>query len=231
MEELIIRDRASGVAHIVTIGNKGYEIYCGERVNTGVVNLAPVATQPVATQPVATQAEMKKPEVNQSEEDVDIKNLFHGNDHIGIQGRGRIGKPLEYHQHQLIIEILTIAGTVQHTPTKKEFDAHTTTISSRAVRDYFGTYNNGIIAAGLEPNRKHAGHRANNHITRKETNRLTAIECIKYLTNRLGHVPSEKEVGESREISMKALLSCFDSLDDAIHAAGLINPTKKEGSL
>lgn len=106
-----------------------------------------------------------------------------------------------------LLAIREVAAELDHTPTQSEMDEHGE-ISHYAVTDEFGTWNEGVRAAGLEPAQK--GHHSDEEIRR----------AIRDVADRLGRVPSMDEMIEHGDCSVDAVSRAFGSWTEGVCAAG-----------
>ena len=118
-----------------------------------------------------------------------------------------------------LLAIRELADQLDTTPTQAEMDEHGT-ISQHAIIDEFGSWNEGVRAAGLEPNQKHG-------ISDDEI-----LEEIRRTARRLGRVPSMSEMNEHGEYSVAVVERAFGSWTTGVRAAGLqpASETRRQAS-
>lgn len=107
----------------------------------------------------------------------------------------------------LIEELRRLAGEVGHTPSYDDM-AETGAFSPGVYETRFGSWNEAVEAAELEPNEYH-------NIPEGEL-----VDEIRRLANELGHTPNNTDMTESGEFSCGAYHRCFGSWNAALEAAG-----------
>ena len=97
-------------------------------------------------------------------------------------------------------------------------------LSRKAVRCYFGTYNNALKATGFPPNRELRNYR--------HWNRETILQSVRDLTVLLGRTPTVTDIRDFPEICppLRTVRKYFGSFRDLLVAAGL-EPEGHTGNL
>ena len=107
-----------------------------------------------------------------------------------------------------LLAIRAVADQLGKTPTQAEMDQHGA-VSQHAIVDEFGSWNEGVRAAGLNPNEEH-------RISDDEL-----IAEIRRTARQLGRTPTQTEMSEHGEYSVDAVVRAFESWTDGVRAAGL----------
>lgn len=111
------------------------------------------------------------------------------------------------HPIDKLIAIRTLAKELGRVPTQEEMN-DLGPISYYTVLDEFGTWNEAIVTAGLEPIQRHS-------IPREDI-----LEAIQTLAERLGYAPSQQKMADEGSVSVDAAVAEFGSWTDAVRAAG-----------
>jgi hypothetical protein len=111
------------------------------------------------------------------------------------------------HPIEKLIAIRTLAAELGRAPTQEEMN-NRGPISYYTILDEFGTWNEAIMAAGLEPVQRHS-------IPREDV-----LEAIQALAERLGYAPSQQRMAQKGAVSVDAAVAEFGSWTDAVRAAG-----------
>ena len=122
-----------------------------------------------------------------------------------------------YSNAQIIDELKACAARLGRSPTMKEFaDDAQTTVHPQTVIEHFGTWNAAKRSAGLVPRR---------FATREEL-----LELLRSLGERLGRVPTAKDIDANRgTMPSKSLYwHTFGSLTSALKEAGFDVPVGEE---
>ncbi|MEX3914329.1 hypothetical protein AB4672_21385 [Bacillus paralicheniformis] len=130
---------------------------------------------------------------------------YFGSFNKGLKAAGLIpnkrGKEKKYTKEDLINILQRKAEELERTPKFKEVSQRTVIVK------YFGSFNKGLKAAGLKPNRK----RSKNEYTIEEL-----IEILQKKSKELGRTPKVKEVGQ-----VGSIVKHFGSYNKGLEAAGL----------
>ncbi|WP_255196959.1 homing endonuclease associated repeat-containing protein [Halorarius litoreus] len=113
------------------------------------------------------------------------------------------------HPIEKLLAIRELAAELGRAPTQQEMDDQGS-ISYYTVLDEFGTWNDAVKAAGLEPVHRHS-------IPREDI-----LDAIRALAERLGHAPSQQTMVEEGAVSIDAAAAKFGSWTDAVRAAGYV---------
>jgi len=122
-----------------------------------------------------------------------------------------------YTDDQILEQLRDCAGRLGRSPTMKEFAADaTTTVHPQTVIEHFGSWNAAKRAAGLVPRR---------FATRPEL-----LQLLRELGERLGRVPTARDIDESRGLlpSKSLYWHTFGSLTNALREAGFDVPVGEE---
>src|SRR6476661_3447706 len=122
-----------------------------------------------------------------------------------------------YTDEQIVAEIVACAERLGRSPTMREFAAdHETAVHPQTVIEHFGSWNKAKRAAGLVPRR---------FATREEL-----LGLLRELGERLGRVPTAKDVDANRGwMPSKSLYwHTFGSLTNALKEAGFDVPVGEE---
>ena len=111
----------------------------------------------------------------------------------------------------LIREMKMLAKELGRTPTSTEFDSDYRTSSMATVRNHFGSWNNGIKAAGLNIN-----------VERRRFTREEKLKQIIDLASELGRTPTMAEFNSNPDTaSICAITNEFGSWPNYVIEAGL----------
>jgi hypothetical protein len=122
-----------------------------------------------------------------------------------------------YTDEQILEQLQASAGRLGRSPTMKEFGADPqTTVHPQTVIEHFGSWNAAKRAAGLVPRR---------FATKEEL-----LQCLRILGDRLGRVPTSKDIDEHRGLvpSKSLYWHTFGSLTNALREAGFDVPVGEE---
>lgn len=111
------------------------------------------------------------------------------------------------HPIEKLLEIRDLAARKGRVPTQAEMDDEGD-VSSHTIIDEFGSWNEGVRAAGLQP--KH----------RKSIPDTDVLEAIQSLAETLGHPPSMTTMEERGTVSVDVACDRFGSWTNAVRAAG-----------
>ena len=129
----------------------------------------------------------------------------------------RTGIRRRYSDEQILEELRSCAKRLGRSPTMREFasDAETT-LHPQTVIEHFGSWNRAKRTAGLVPRR---------FATREEL-----LECLRTLGERLGRVPTARDIDAHRGLvpSKSLYWHTFGSLTDALREAGFDVPVGEE---
>lgn len=114
-----------------------------------------------------------------------------------------------YKKQQLLEAIHRTSDIVGSTPTKDEFHEHTEQ-TEHSIKTHFGSWNNAIRAAGLEPHRQNPDGKDE------------LLSLIRKLAERVGHTPTYSEFTDADWIPYTAVVVTerFCSWNDALREAG-----------
>jgi hypothetical protein len=122
-----------------------------------------------------------------------------------------------YGDDQILDELRACAAALGRSPTMREFEAHAGThVHPQTVIERFGSWNAAKRLAGLMPRR---------FATREEL-----LQCLRDLGERIGRVPTSKDIDEHRGIvpSKSLYWHTFGSLSNALREAGFDVPVGEE---
>jgi hypothetical protein len=129
----------------------------------------------------------------------------------------RAGIRKRYTDEEILEQLRTCAAELGRSPTMREFDAHPgSTVHPQTVIDRFGSWNHAKREAGLVPRR---------FATREEL-----LTCLRALGDRIGRVPTSKDIDEHRGLvpSKSLYWHTFGSLTKALREAGFDVPVGEE---
>lgn len=129
----------------------------------------------------------------------------------------RAGIRKRYTDEQILEQLRACAAALGRSPTMREFEAHEgSTVHPQTVIDRFGSWNRAKREAGLVPRR---------FATREEL-----LACLRALGERVGHVPTSKDIDEHRGLvpSKSLYWHTFGSLTNALREAGFDVPVGEE---
>lgn len=129
----------------------------------------------------------------------------------------RAGIRKRYTDDEILEQLRTCAEALGRSPTMREFEAHEgSTVHPQTVIDRFGSWNRAKRDAGLVPRR---------FATRDEL-----LQCLRALGDRIGRVPTSKDIDEHRGLvpSKSLYWHTFGSLTNALREAGFDVPVGEE---
>jgi hypothetical protein len=129
----------------------------------------------------------------------------------------RAGIRKRYTDEEILEQLRACAAELGRSPTMREFDAHAgSTVHPQTVIDRFGSWNRAKREAGLIPRR---------FATREEL-----LACLRTLGDRIGRVPTSKDIDEHRGLvpSKSLYWHTFGSLTNALREAGFDVPVGEE---
>ncbi len=129
----------------------------------------------------------------------------------------RAGIRKRYTDEEILEQLRTCAEALGRSPTMREFEAHEgSTVHPQTVIDRFGSWNRAKREAGLVPRR---------FATRDEL-----LQCLRALGDRIGRVPTSKDIDEHRGLvpSKSLYWHTFGSLTNALREAGFDVPVGEE---
>jgi hypothetical protein len=129
----------------------------------------------------------------------------------------RAGIRKRYTDEEILEQLRACAAELGRSPTMREFDAHAgSTVHPQTVIDRFGSWNRAKREAGLVPRR---------FATREEL-----LACLRTLGDRIGRVPTSKDIDEHRGLvpSKSLYWHTFGSLTNALREAGFDVPVGEE---
>jgi hypothetical protein len=129
----------------------------------------------------------------------------------------RAGIRKRYTDEEILRQLQICADDLGRSPTMREFDAHEgSTVHPQTVIDRFGSWNRAKREAGLVPRR---------FATRDEL-----LACLRALGERVGRVPTSKDIDEHRGLvpSKSLYWHTFGSLTNALREAGFDVPVGEE---
>lgn len=126
---------------------------------------------------------------------------------IGFPSYGKLSRD------DLIYFIRKVADELGHTPTLIEFKKHPSGVSQNPVYLHFGSYDELVIAAGLEPPQRKGGwaFRSKDEL----------ISIVQKLANELGYTPGQIEFTMMTNSSHGTVRYIFGSYSKFVRAAGL----------
>ena len=107
-----------------------------------------------------------------------------------------------------VLELSRVTKKLGHTPTKEEFYRHAS-MSSAVVHGRFGTWNKGLIAAGLIP------------VKRMNITKVECISELRRMAKQLGRAPKRTEFNEHAAMTTIVICRHFGSWNRGLAAAGL----------
>ena len=110
---------------------------------------------------------------------------------------------------ELLDELNHLARSLGKTPSVKEM-GDKGKYSGTTYRNRFGTWNEAVLAAGLEPN-----------VNRNKLSNDVLIENLKEFALGLGHTPTQKEMREKGPHASSTYVSRFGTWNEAVQEAGL----------
>jgi Homing endonuclease associated repeat len=129
----------------------------------------------------------------------------------------RAGIRRRYSDHQILDQLRACAEALGRSPTMRDFSRHEgSNVHPQTVIERFGSWNAAKRAAGLVPRR---------FATREEL-----LQCLRILGDRLGRVPTSKDIDEHRGLvpSKSLYWHTFGSLTNALREAGFDVPVGEE---
>ncbi len=129
----------------------------------------------------------------------------------------RAGIRKRYTDEEILQQLRACAEALGRSPTMREFEAHEgSTVHPQTVIDRFGSWNRAKREAGLVPRR---------FATRDEL-----LQCLRVLGDRVGHVPTSKDIDQHRGLvpSKSLYWHTFGSLTNALREAGFDVPVGEE---
>ena len=121
------------------------------------------------------------------------------------------------HSDALLPDIRRVADSLGRTPTSDEYD-ELGAYSTHTIRDRFGSWNEALVEAGLEPNRQYG------------TSRRELLDDLRRVADELERTPTRAEYNDRGRFSVGALRYRFDSWRAAVEAADL-DPRRHGDSL
>lgn len=122
--------------------------------------------------------------------------------------------PRQYTDDDLLEHLQEFADELDRTPTSKEMNEHGPH-TSKTYKDRFGTWNNALEQAGLEPNRE--GPTARSERERKQQ----LLEDLVALAEDLGRIPTQKEIREHTTHSHTTYYNYWGGIKEALEASEL----------
>ena len=114
-------------------------------------------------------------------------------------------------KEELIVQLQDLAKRLGHTPTQKEFNTDPDCASADTAVKAFGSWNNFLLAAGLQPNIEFKVG-----LTKEEF-----IVQLKDLANQLGHTPTKREFDADPDCaSADTAVKAFGSWNNFLLTAG-----------
>lgn len=129
----------------------------------------------------------------------------------------RAGIRKRYTDEEILGQLRACAEALGRSPTMREFEAHGgSTVHPQTVIERFGSWNRAKREAGLVPRR---------FATREEL-----LQCLRTLGDRIGRVPTSKDIDEHRGLvpSKSLYWHTFGSLSSALREAGFDVPVGEE---
>ncbi|HEU0303228.1 MAG TPA: hypothetical protein VFR32_01475 [Gaiellaceae bacterium] len=129
----------------------------------------------------------------------------------------RSGIRKRYTDEEILGQLRACAEALGRSPTMREFEAHGgSTVHPQTVIERFGSWNRAKREAGLVPRR---------FATREEL-----LQCLRSLGERVGRVPTSKDIDEHRGLvpSKSLYWHTFGSLSNALREAGFDVPVGEE---
>jgi hypothetical protein len=129
----------------------------------------------------------------------------------------RAGIRKRYTDDEILGQLRACAEALGRSPTMREFEAHEgSTVHPQTVIERFGSWNRAKREAGLIPRR---------FATREEL-----LLCLRQLGDRIGRVPTSKDIDEHRGLvpSKSLYWHTFGSLTNALREAGFDVPVGEE---
>ena len=129
----------------------------------------------------------------------------------------RAGIRKRYTDEQILDQLRACAEAIGRSPTMQDFSRHEgSTVHPQTVIERFGSWNAAKRAAGLVPRR---------FATKEEL-----LQCLRVLGDRLGRVPTSKDIDEHRGLvpSKSLYWHTFGSLTNALREAGFDVPVGEE---
>jgi hypothetical protein len=129
----------------------------------------------------------------------------------------RAGIRKRYTDDEILEQLRACAAALGRSPTMREFNAHAgSTVHPQTVIERFGSWNEAKRKAGLVPRR---------FATRDEL-----LQCLRVLGDRIGRVPTSKDIDEHRGLvpSKSLYWHTFGSLTKALREAGFDVPVGEE---
>ena len=129
----------------------------------------------------------------------------------------RAGIRKRYTDEEILDQLRACAEALARSPTMREFEAHEgSTVHPQTVIERFGSWNRAKREAGLVPRR---------FATRDEL-----LQCLRVLGERIGRVPTSKDIDEHRGLvpSKSLYWHTFGSLTTALREAGFDVPVGEE---
>jgi len=129
----------------------------------------------------------------------------------------RAGIRKRYTDEEILEQLRACAEALARSPTMREFEAHEgSTVHPQTVIERFGSWNRAKREAGLVPRR---------FATRDEL-----LQCLRELGERIGRVPTSKDIDEHRGLvpSKSLYWHTFGSLTNALREAGFDVPVGEE---
>ena len=129
----------------------------------------------------------------------------------------RAGIRKRYTDEEILEQLRACAEALGRSPTMREFEAHEgSTVHPQTVIERFGSWNRAKREAGLVPRR---------FATRDEL-----LQCLRVLGDRVGRVPTSKDIDEHRGLvpSKSLYWHTFGSLTNALREAGFDVPVGEE---
>jgi hypothetical protein len=129
----------------------------------------------------------------------------------------RAGIRKRYTDEEILEQLRACAEALARSPTMREFEAHEgSSVHPQTVIERFGSWNRAKREAGLVPRR---------FATRDEL-----LQCLRELGERIGRVPTSKDIDEHRGLvpSKSLYWHTFGSLTNALREAGFDVPVGEE---
>lgn len=115
----------------------------------------------------------------------------------------------EISNEELLDELNRLANSLEKTPSIKEMD-EMGKYSGTTYRTRFGTWNEAVLAAGLEPNAE--------EYNLSDTD---LMESLKEFALKLGHTPTQKEMRQEGPHASSTYVTRFGTWNEAVQEAGL----------
>ena len=130
-----------------------------------------------------------------------------------------------YTEAELIKKLIDFSKELGHTPTQLDTELSENMPAINTFRKTFGTFNNALIAAGLNPNKIKGQSTKAPKATYQRTSKFNKdmlIELLKMKAAELGHTPTWADVTLDKRLPSPSTYAVkFGTYNKAVEAAGL----------